>query len=129
MTLHLYVRIHNTVWRRSYLCTYLNYLNRILTLKPSESSCRPHVKTESKRTVWLNVVADCAKCSVPTLAETFYHALFLQYLPNVITHIPPFLHYLFRGVSEALVTRNAKRMRHIVICGLSGSTIFFRIIL
>ena len=109
------------------MCTYLNFLNRILTLKPLQSSCRPHVKT--KRKVWLNVVADCAKCSIPTLAETFYHVLFLKYLPNVITHIPPFLQYLFQGVSEALVTTNAMRMRHNVICGLSGSTIFFRVIL
>jgi hypothetical protein len=31
-------------------------------------------------------------------------------------------------VSVALVNRHAMRTRHIVICGLSGSTTFFRII-
>ena len=36
------------------------------------------------------------------------------------------LHIL--SVSVALVTQHAKRLRIIVICGLSGSTIFFHII-
>ena len=31
-------------------------------------------------------------------------------------------------VSVILVTQHAMRMRHTVICGLSGSTIFFQII-
>jgi hypothetical protein len=31
----------------------------------------------------------------------------------------------FQCVSVPLVIQNATRMRHIVICGLSGSTIFF----
>ena len=31
-------------------------------------------------------------------------------------------------VSVALVIKHVKRMRHIVLCGLSGTTIFFSII-
>ena len=38
-------------------------------------------------------------------------------------------YYTFRVcVCIALVTQHAMRMRHILICGLSGSTIFFHII-
>jgi hypothetical protein len=53
----------------------------------------------------------------------------MKYQPTVITHIPPFLHYLFQCVAEALITKHAKRMCHIAICSLSGSIIFFHIIL
>jgi len=42
------------------------------------------------------------------------------------TALPFIVHYEY--LSVALGIQNAKRMRRIVICGLSGWTIFFRII-
>jgi len=59
------------------------------------------MKTKHKGTAWLTVVADCAKCSVATLAEAFYHVTFMKYQPTVITHILSFLLYLFQCVAEA----------------------------
>jgi hypothetical protein len=48
-------------------------------INSSKSSRRPHVKTKHKGTPWLAEVADRAKFSVATLAETFYHVPFMKY--------------------------------------------------
>jgi hypothetical protein len=38
-------------------------------------------------------------------------------------------YYIFQSVFVALGIQHAMRMRHIVICGLSGSTAFFHILM
>lgn len=65
LTLHLYVRQHNTVRGNQWLCSYLNFLKTIRTAKPSTSFRCRHVKTKQNG----NSMADCTSLLCETLGN------------------------------------------------------------
>jgi hypothetical protein len=65
-----------------YLPQFSEQDSDIKTTKSFSSSSHENL---AQRTACLTVVANCAKFSVATLTETFYHVPFTKYPPTIIT--------------------------------------------
>ena len=74
--------LHNTVYGKSYLCTYLSFLKRILTSKPSNSFRRPQVTTHEGK-AWLTSGLLCEMLGSSTcrnfLSRTVYEILIYRH--------------------------------------------------